>query len=354
MQSHEGRIRVYGPEPDSHRVPAEVLAQAILGIQESALVLAAAREGLQLSERFRPSNDLRLRYTVEVGPPEEGSVAVSFELVDRRAQPTLDVEGALEEVLTQLYTAIKHISEEAYSALQNLIPDSRWRWRLLKELQSFLPKSGDTWQFGILAANNSEVTVGAKAASQLTDAVVATPESTSVLAVTGTLIKVDFESNQLWIKHPKTNKEIECNYLPEIEEELLEARREYVQVIGEFTLDNDGFPKRLSNVSSVSALNLTPINVERFSSINAEIKLNPPLHLTPTLDEESMQLLEVSDPSINLHAFAYTRNELIEEIEACLVFLWNTYVMEAPDVLSDDATDLRLRLVNRMSEVPDA
>jgi hypothetical protein len=238
--------------------------------------------------------------------------------------------------------------------LQNLIPDSRWRRRLLKELQSFLPKSGDTWQFGILAANNSEVTVAAKAASQLTDAVVATPESTSVLAVTGTLIKVDFESNQLWIKHPKTNKEIECNYLPEIEEELLESRRDYVQVIGEFTLDNEGFPKRLSNVSSVSALNLTSINIEKFCAADTEIQLIPPLQLTPVLDDESMQLLEINEPSINLHAFAYTRDELIEEIEACLVFLWNTYVLEAPVALSNDATDLRQRLMNRMSEVSNA
>jgi hypothetical protein len=351
MQENEGRIRVFGPEPESHRIPADVLAQAIKGLQESALVLGAAREGLQLSERFRASNELRQKYTVEVGPPEAGSVAVAFELVDRRAQPALDVEGAAVAIVGMLHDAIQMVSGEAYDELRGLLPDSRWRDRFLKELQSFLPRPGDSWHFGIATVGRAETIVAGRAASQLSKAIGARVESTSDMAVVGTLVRINFESNQLWVKHPVTKKDIECNYLPEVEAELIDARRDYVQVIGEFTLDDAGFPMRLSNVSSVSALNLSPINVDGVQSETVSLRIQPPLSLFPRLDEESMQVLEIIDEELNLQAYGYTRDELISEIDACLLYLWDSFVREDPNLLSEDAAELRARLLARISEV---
>ncbi|MDF5717439.1 MAG: hypothetical protein PUP93_27135 [Rhizonema sp. NSF051] len=79
-----------------------------------------------------------------------------------------------------------------------------------------------------------------------------------------------------------------------------------------------------------------------------------PLVLTPEMDEETKQLLVVEEPRIGLHVFAYTRDELIHEINEQMLMMWDEYVNISVDELASDARQLREALLEKIEEVENA
>ena len=79
--------------------------------------------------------------------------------------------------------------------------------------------------------------------------------------------------------------------------------------------------------------------------------IEPPLTLTPRLDEESKQLYEVSDESLNLFASAYSRAELADEVAEQLCVLWAEYAQEIEERLTPKARLLGSLLRARLQEI---
>jgi hypothetical protein len=176
-------------------------------------------------------------------------------------------------------------------------------------------------------------------------------EPDTVMTVTGELVGINFSEYKVILRYPPTGREIECVYLPEIEDTLVDSRRDHIQVTGRYILDQDGSARKLTDVSRIEVVDLAPLTFERVSSGKMTLLIAPPLTLTPHLDDDTKQLYEVSDESLNLLASAYTRSELADEVAEQLCVLWTEYAQEVEERLTPTAQLLGSRLRSRLQEI---
>jgi antitoxin (DNA-binding transcriptional repressor) of toxin-antitoxin stability system len=80
------------------------------------------------------------------------------------------------------------------------------------------------------------------------------------------------------------------------------------------------------------------------------LAIDPPLTLSPTMDDESGQLFVLSDQGLGIHVFAPTRDQLMAELAEQLFFQWDAYACESPDRLTLPARQLPEDLINRMRQ----
>jgi hypothetical protein len=168
--------------------------------------------------------------------------------------------------------------------------------------------------------------------------------------VTGELIRVDFEQNLLTLRYPPTQRELQCSYVQEIEDSLIESRRELIQVTGRFTLDGSGNPERMSEVTRIEPVDLSPLSFHDLEHEGRLLRFDPPLYLEPHLDEDTQQLLVICDESLDIRAYAQTREQLTDELTSQVFFLWDEYAMAEPKTLTTGAQALQTALRARFRE----
>jgi len=230
------------------------------------------------------------------------------------------------------------------------VPDSRMRNLMLRKLETALPRVGERWTLGYSVQGSSEIVLDAHSTRTISRLVQANDGADAVMTVTGELIGIDFSRYQVTLRHPATGRELECIYRQDIEDTLIETRRDYIQVTGLCTVDEEGDPIRLTDVTRIEPVDLSPMTFESVTCNNRTLQLALPLTLVPTLDEDTKQLYVVADAALGLHAYAYTREDLADEVAEQLVYLWQEYGLEDPEALSGEARDLRQALCQRLSE----
>ena len=77
---------------------------------------------------------------------------------------------------------------------------------------------------------------------------------------------------------------------------------------------------------------------------------NPPLVFTPYRDEDDGELLMVTDEDLELHVYAQTRGQLINDLTVELLFLWDEYAHEPDENLTPKAQLLKSKLLERCRE----
>lgn len=178
-----------------------------------------------------------------------------------------------------------------------------------------------------------------------------TPED-AVMTVTGELIRIDFDKRIVVLQYPPTHQEIECIYLEDLEDSIIENRRQKIQVTGQFTLDADGNPIKLTDITRIEPVDLSPISIREILWHNKKLRFKTPFLLTPKMDDTE-QLYILEEPEIGLHVFSYTREDLIHEINEQLAMLWEEYAVTT-DELATDARTLQAKLLATLEEVENA
>jgi hypothetical protein len=172
----------------------------------------------------------------------------------------------------------------------------------------------------------------------------------TVMTVTGDLVRVDIASRRVVIPYRPTGQEIQCFCEAPALESVLENWSEPIQVTGRFTLDRAGNPTRLTGVTRVEPVDLSPMTFDRRECSGRRLLIDPPLRFDPVLDEESGQLYLLADPTLGIDVFARTREEVADELAEQVLFQWDTYALEASEKLTAGARLLREALLGRMSE----
>jgi hypothetical protein len=339
---------LYGPDAEDHEIAASVLVRVLGGLQETAYVLGAASENRPIGQRLKPTAEHRARYQLRCGVPESGSYRMPLTIGSHAGQPPLTYD--LETVPKQLFGLLHALQHDEPSRLRDIIPDSRVLNLALRKLETALPKPGETWELGFGLGHYGEAVVNSRDARVIERILQVAPEPDTVMTVTGELIRIDFQKYRVYLRYPPTNRELECVYVPDIEDTLIDKRRDYIQVTGQYTLDEDGNPKGLTDVTKIEAVDLSPMTFEYVPYGSGMLHLTPPLTVNLTLEEESKQTIGAIDESINLYAFAPTREDLADEIAEHLVFLWRSYALEEASKLSPKAKLLRVSLLARIQD----
>ena len=78
------------------------------------------------------------------------------------------------------------------------------------------------------------------------------------------------------------------------------------------------------------------------------------MRFEPALDFETRQLLIVEDDELDLHVFDCSRPELLDELQAHILFAWDSYALAPPETLTPAAQELGAAYRRRLRETADA
>jgi hypothetical protein len=338
-------LAIVGGETADHTVPADVLVRALAGLQRIVYLMAAAQERKPIGDRFTPSEALREQNSLRCGVPQASSFAVPLSLAPRRSLlPASDprpLDGAME--------VFRLASRGDWGAMAGLFSRPNYVPRLMAEILGMLPRPGERW--GVtLRVGGERVTLGDSAYRSIRSYLASDAAEDATMTVTGELLRVNIEDHRLVIRYPPTRAEILCHCDPAVLGTVLRNYDVPIQVTGLYTLDRKGHPIRLTGVTRVEPLDLSPMTFDRVEWGSRRLAIDPPLSLNPSMDEESGQLCVLSDERLGVHVFAQTREQLADELAEQLLFQWDAYAHESPDHLTVPARRLREALLARMRE----
>lgn len=340
-------LKIEGGEADQHRTRIEVLVQALDSLQKTAYFLAAAKVDQSVGTRFKPSNAVKEQYAIQCGVPFGGSYALP--LNDSPSIPSFKLDG--ESVLQRTYEAWACIANGNLADLTRLFPGKPLQERFLREIQRMIPKAGAPYKIGLQhKTQSSPIRITSKCAKVIKDWLTPAVQEDAVMTVTGELVRIDFSKKIVAIKYFPTQQEIECSYLPEIEDGIVESRSEPIQVTGRFTLDADGNPTKLTEVNRIEPLDLTAMRLQEVELGEKLLFIKEPLVLELTLEEENRQYLEARVPEIDLFVYGLNREILLQEAEESIRFLWTEIAQASPETLDEAAQQVRLVLLDRIEE----
>lgn len=338
-------------EGDSHEVPLDYFTDALDAMQEAIYLLAMQEEGVKVRNREKIGSHVREKYGIKCAPPRPGSVAIATYVGDPKhiLRGTRGI-GAVIATFSAVATAIKEMDS---AALAGIIPDAIRRSKLIQTFRRLAPKEGVAWTLDVSPANQSSFRLSVADQANVTALLEKTNDEEVVKTVTGSLARIDFRKRILTLTYPVTNRDLECSYDESIEHLLLESPRELIQVTGTVVMDPDGHPTRIKDVENIEELDLSPFTSFGVKNDRWNLRFNEPLVLEVFLDE-SKQLLCAEHPSLDIDVYAFTREDLLEELREQVIMLWQEYALADPDELTPRARDLRSRLLEAIQEVPRA
>ena len=346
IEASTAELAILGGETADHTVSADVLLRALDHLQRIVYLLAAAEEHRPIGDRFALPEAFRKRHGLRCGVPRASSFAIPLTMGP--AWPLLTPE-ADESPLAQALAVFRSVAHAAWADLGRAVSDPKYLPRILAELEAMLPRPGDRWGVA-LTVGAERVELDSKVYRRVRDYSAPVASEDAFMAVTGDLIRVDIAQRKVVLRYRPTGREIPCHCEPSALESVLEKWNEPIQVTGRFTLDRTGHPIRLTGVTRVEPVDLSPMTFDSIEWLGRRLSINPPLILEPMLDEESGQLYVLYDNELGIDVFARTREDVADELAEQILFQWDAYALETPERLTPGARRLHDALLKRMRE----
>jgi len=339
-------LSICGAEADGNTISASLLAKSITAVQDIAYDIGADLEERKYGKRLRKDHKLKQQYTIRAGIPEPGSYTLPLYI----GQDGALVSEFAQVIFPRIWDIFDAVASGSKQRLTELFDDDRFLGRAITTIKDVMPRPSDKWSIGFKAGSRKLARIEGKQYKAVYEWVRQTATPQDEITVTGELIKMDFEEKKVVIRHPAAKRTIECDYDEENEPRIIDQRRQLVQVTGTFKLDHEGYPTKAVSIERIEEVDMSELWYESISHENRVLAFNPPLVLTPAMDEATQQLYVVKDDQLGIHAFAYTREELKKDLQDQLFFLWDSYAKENDEVLSPAAKDLKQNLKDRIRE----
>lgn len=329
-------------------VPASVLIQVLQRAQQAFELIGMYVEGREVRQRARVPAVTSKRFQLVCELPTQGSYRLPVTL---GAEPDLADFQILDRAYAIFRGVVEAIPLRAREPIATHIPDPGIRRRVLDAIRGMCPRADDRWRLTLHDSADVQFAALDSGAARFVDEVLMPPEQREALrVVTGELKSIDFAEHKVTLIYPPTSRELACFYREDIEELLYGCRRDFIQVTGQVVLDDAGEPRQIIDVTDIRELDLSPIVLDIIDTPSLSLHALPPLVLEPT-QEESRQLLCVTDTTIGLDVFAASREHLLAEIQEQLAMLWQEFAQAPDDELTAKALILKTALRSRFSEV---
>lgn len=339
------------PADGGSEVPVSLLTQGLASLQELIHLFALQEEGVPLRRRLRLSDEIKNLYVLRCSPPEPGSFVVTA----RVAGPIDDLFAT--ERAAKVVRGFHAFGHAAVSGLpdrlQELVPDSRLRNRILGRFISLSPPAGSGHRYELGNGEELPILLDENLPSQIEHWLKPEAERAEVQTVTGRLEAISFGEHRVTILYRPRSRGLECYYDEDLEPMLLENRRDLIQVTGRIIMDDDGHPSKIVEVEEIRELDLSPFIVREVTSDRWRLKAASPVTLHPCLSDNE-QFIQLRHDAWGLDVFAPTRLELFEELKEQLCMLWIEYARANAQDLSEPALKVKEALMATFSEVPNA
>lgn len=348
--THE--LRFVG-KADGAVVPASVLAETLLATQRVVHLLAMAARGHSLGQRARVPQDVERAFPVLCAIPQAGSYIAPISIGDPLAGLLSPLEAS--RVSTDFDAALEAAVAGDIDAMRRAVPDTRWREAVTDGIERMLPRPSTGFALSVQSARCERTFALSEARDRIKTLALRPATTSATRAVIGTLLAIDFAERKLRLRHPATNRTFDCIYagVDDIEPLLLANARELVQVIGMVEVDAGDHPVRVVEVIDIRPVDLEPIPVPVFTVENVAFRPIADRQLQPQLDETS-QIFLLEDRDLGIDLAEETRADMEDALRHLLPILWTDYA-QAPDAeLTEDARELKRRLLAAFTEVPHA
>jgi len=347
----KGEMKVIGAATEGNTVPADVLVQTLQRLQKLVLIAAAAKEGKGMNRRFKPSAELRQRHTLRCAIPTAGSYAIAVSEVDEHPQDDLtNVNGYA--ALDDVYQVADAVIADDVDRVRQVIPDVGLRSLMLRNLQDMAPSEGSEWALDFTVGTLGSRRLGYGLRRDVTRVLRADQPEQEEGTVIGELQRIFLDERKFVIRHPVTGTLISCSYEDEIESDIWESRRDYIQVTGQVSRTTEGHVSNVSDVTAIERVDMSPFQIAEIEVDGVRLRISPPIQVTPELDEETKQVFLFSDDELSLHVASSTRADLYEAIVSDLGFSYHEYVLASDGDLSPAAIEFKRRLSQRLQKEP--
>jgi hypothetical protein len=325
-------------------MPLDLIASVMRHIQRVVYLIALQVEGVEAKTRTRVriSRDIKRDYELFSlpGVSDERSFRVFIGEPERR-------EEAPEVISTFMRTCSLISARQSWEVLDHL-PDKIIRNSILDSLSTAIPSAYDDWTVRILYLVEGvplEATFSEKTALFLDQFLVSR-------TVTGEFLDLSGDERCLSILFPPTGQVVECRLYEPVDQEIVRKiltlpRNHLIHVKGKL-LARDNLVKVI-DVEDISRIDLSPVTLDSFRYPKRIISFRKSVCIVPELDE-SKQLLVLEYPFLNLHVFSESREGLLRDLHGMIEALWELYAKAADETLSEDAQDLKCRLMDSLRE----
>lgn len=342
-------VKIDGPNIQDSMIPFRLLATVLNGIQETFYYIGLAELGRDI--RVRTRIPLEIQEACELRRVAEK--AGSYEIIAEVASPTSlklpffeDVDLGL--IVRQKYLALleKLPIIKKHEDLRDLFPDTRYRKRILRSLDSYCPRKGDGWTLKIGTKRDSPYfQLTPESRNKITEAL--QEPQVEKLTVTGELVRLHLDENRLGIYYEPTHRVLDCFYDEELEDFVINNLRGLIQVTGQVQLDENGEPSKIVHVSEIQELDLSPLQLVRVSTQKVTLQAIKPIEVVPTFENQEV-IIEIE--KFGIIAAGATREEAVEAFQDDLAWLWLEYACAPDDQLSEDARSLKKELKELFKE----
>ncbi len=342
-------VKIDGPAIKNHSVSFKILANLLDGIQDTFNNIGMEIAKREVKTRARVPGDIQQACELKRVIERPGSYEVVTEISDPLQGEIFQGMDLGKMALDKYLGMTAWMSgESSDSDIRQLFPEEKHRTRILKSVQKYIPREGDDWnlvfkdpggtrQYGFLTHQSN----------QRINKTIYSPQFESK-TIAGELTKISFDQHRIVIKHVPTGKSLECSYNPEDEDAILENRDGYLLISGLIELDPRGNPDKISNVTDIRFLDLSPVKFSRIASESLVLELKEPLIVEPQFDDPEV-ILPYDD--LNIIAAGLDRDDAIQDFEDDFIWLWREYAKADDQSLSNDALTLKNSLLQMVGRV---
>ena len=153
---------------------------------------------------------------------------------------------------------------------------------------------------------------------------------------------IDRGKNRVSLRMPHTGKLLEGTYSSEIEQVLMRARDRLIQIVGSVEVDDKGNPSKILKIQGANEIDARDINVVDVIPEYLKPKDGAPCLIIKVDLTADKQFYVARSRELAIFKHAFTRAELVDDLEAQLDFLWQQFALLDDDrPCSEDVSEIR-------------
>lgn len=348
MDDRRFQIKIEGAVVREDRISFSLLSQLLKGIQETVYTLALAGLQYDYRQRIRVPREVQTACALYRVLEEKGSYALTVEMAPAQSLGDFpDIGIYVKDTYLEVIRILE--TENLWNKLNEVIPDSSYRRKVLRSIAAYSPKSGERWHIGIGQPDCRLSTLNPGLPQSIHKFLI--PPATETMVVSGELVQLHLDEKKLGIYYAPAKKVIHCSYEPELEDYIVACLREIIQVYGQVQLDNRGVPDKIVDVIEIESLDLSPLKIGYILFENNRLQLKDELSISIDYDLENQEF-SLEYPILNISIGAQSRQAMLDEFYADFYWIWLEYGRGDDALMSNDARQLKAHVNEMVVEAP--
>ena len=166
----------------------------------------------------------------------------------------------------------------------------------------------------------------------------------------GKLVNIDKGRRRALVNLPNSNRFIWMKYPKNCEDMLMSNYNNFIEITGKIEVDRSIVPRSIRFVRQIELVDTSGIHVSEIMPpfLRLRGEHNPMIRVSLN---ESQSYYEADYEELNLIAGGYTRQEVKEELEAILIYQWQTLIQDTQTPVNNISMQIRKELERTFVEV---